>query len=105
MIDTKIEQVHVIFTFCCILLKTVIPLLSNLFCLQSVWIGGNDLQNEVTFIWSRSGLAINWVNWNGMNPDDTDSNEDCIEFYTHNGKWNDRSCDTEIRFVCEKDFN
>lgn len=32
MIDTKIEQVHVILTFYCILLKTVIPLLSNLFC-------------------------------------------------------------------------
>nr|XP_034322070.1 uncharacterized protein LOC117688290 [Crassostrea gigas] len=74
----------------------------------SVWIGGNDLQNEGTFIWSRSGQAINWNNWSGSNPDDTDSNENCIEFYTYStygGKWNDRSCDTGIRFVCEKDFN
>lgn len=89
-------------------LKTVIPLFSNLFCYELVWIGGNDLQNEGTFIWSRSGQAINWDNWSGKNPDDADSNEDCIEFYTfytYGGKWNDRSCDTEIQFVCEKDFN
>lgn len=101
----KLNKVLLSLTFCCFLLKTVIPLLSNLFCTQSVWIGGNDLQNEGTFIWSKSGQAINWDNWSRGNPDDTNSNEDCIEFYTFSGKWNDKLCDRGIQFICEKDIN
>lgn len=70
----------------------------------TVWIGGNDRENEGHFVWSRDGNPITFTNWDSGNPDNYNGNEDCIEM-RRDGIWNDRRCDHRTLFVCEKDIN
>ncbi|XP_052695027.1 versican core protein-like [Crassostrea angulata] len=70
----------------------------------TVWIGGNDRENEGHFVWSRDGNPTTFTNWDSGNPDNYNGNEDCIEM-RHDGIWNDRRCDHRTLFVCEKDIN
>lgn len=71
----------------------------------TVWIGGNDQENENTFVWSRHGNLITDPIWGGDNPNNQNDNEDCIEIRLNHGMWNDRRCDHVTIFVCEKDIN
>lgn len=70
----------------------------------TVWIGGNDRENEGHFVWSRDGNPITFNKWDGNNPDDFLNNEDCIEM-RRDGIWNDIWCGYLRPFVCEKDIN
>lgn len=70
-----------------------------------VWIGGSDQINEKDLIWSNSGNKITFNQWSPHEPNDFKDNEDCIEMYASNGKWNDMSCGSTNPFVCEKNIN
>lgn len=70
----------------------------------SVWIGGAR-NAESEFIWSKSGNRITFTQWSPDEPSDNDGNEDCMEMFAVTGKWNDRKCDYNTIFICEKHIN
>ncbi|XP_034321227.2 neurocan core protein-like [Magallana gigas] len=71
----------------------------------TVWIGGSDQSRESQFIWSKSKNIITFTKWFLDNPDNYKGNEDCIEMLAITGEWNDRSCDYNTGFICEKNLN
>lgn len=70
-----------------------------------MWIGGSDQSRESQFIWSKSKNIITFTKWFLDNPDNYKGNEDCIEMLAITGEWNDRSCDYNTGFICEKNLN
>ncbi|XP_062593084.1 hepatic lectin-like [Saccostrea cucullata] len=68
------------------------------------WLGGTDKTQENTWIWNHSGLPLRFTNWNKGEPNDDKGNEDCMEIFSLNGKWNDMKCLYSSMFVCEKDI-
>lgn len=68
---------------------------------DKVWIGGSDQNIEDDFIWSRSGNKITFEHWSPREPNNL-GDEDCVEMSASNCKWNDKSCDSKIPFICEK---
>ncbi|XP_052695614.1 versican core protein-like [Crassostrea angulata] len=71
----------------------------------TVWIGGSDKNTESQFIWSKSGNLITFLNWSIGSPNNLKGNQDCIEMFASNGRWNDRECDHNTPFICEKSLN
>ncbi|XP_034318110.2 aggrecan core protein [Magallana gigas] len=71
----------------------------------TVWIGGSDKSKETQFIWSKSKNKITFTKWFLNNPDNHNANEDCIEMLATTGEWNDRPCDYNTHFICEKNLN
>ena len=78
------------------------------------WIGINDKARENHFVYESDGKAIDWKNWNGVEPSNSRScirrrfgwcvqrgDEDCVEAFTSNGEWNDKPCNKMLPFVCE----
>ena len=66
-----------------------------------VWIGGNDLVNEMEFVWI-SGEPFVFTNWRSGEPNG--NNEDCITYQDQlGGVWDDRPCGDNQRVVCERD--
>lgn len=70
----------------------------------SVWIGGSDLQENRVFVWSRNGDDFTFTNWLVGIPDNYQNSEHCVEMIAAEGKWNDRHCNHNTSFVCEKDI-
>ena len=67
-----------------------------------VWLGGNDLVAEMTFVWV-SGESFEYTNWRAGEPNNGD-NEDCITFQAQlGGVWDDRDCGDNQRVLCERD--
>ena len=68
------------------------------------WIGGNKPSG------SPAGSSWMWINnstwafenWNTGEPNDVGGIEDCLEMYSHNGKWNDGECSEIFSYVCGK---
>lgn len=67
-----------------------------------VWIGGSDQITGSEFLWSKSGNKITSTRWSLGEPNSQGENEDCIDMFASNGKWNDESCASTIQFICEK---
>uniref|UniRef100_A0A3P9JLB8 C-type lectin domain-containing protein n=1 Tax=Oryzias latipes TaxID=8090 RepID=A0A3P9JLB8_ORYLA len=72
---------------------------------QSVWIGLTDKVQEATWKWvDGSPLTLFW----GENQPDNGGgsirygDEDCAEIRGTPGSWNDISCETSLRWICEK---
>ena len=42
------------------------------------WIGGNDLVVEGKFAWTSDSSNLGFVNWYPGQPDDLNSNKDCL---------------------------
>ncbi len=68
--------------------------------MDDFWIGFNDAQVEGTFAWS-DGTPANFTLWNGGEPNDYGSGEDCAHVYASNSKWNDLDCNAGLRYVCK----
>jgi hypothetical protein len=58
---------------------------------QAVWIGLNDRQVENIYV-QADATEVDWLNWNAGEPNDNDHNEDCVEFHTFDGHWDDDVC-------------
>lgn len=71
----------------------------------TVWIGGSDKSRESQFIWSKSKNIITFTKWFLDNPNNNNGNEHCIEMLAITGEWNDRRCDYNTSFICEKNLN
>lgn len=66
----------------------------------SVWIGLN-LKND-SFYWTDN-TKLNYSNWNDGEPNNYGgNNEDCVEMYVSNGRWNDLPCNYEKAYACER---
>ena len=63
------------------------------------WIGGNDLEQEGSFVW-ESGEPFSYMNWDAGEPNNA-GNQDFIRMYT-NGFWDD-SEGSHYAFICEFD--
>ncbi|MGB0589637.1 MAG: C-type lectin domain-containing protein [Myxococcota bacterium] len=68
---------------------------------NTAWIGLNDLEEEDDFQWS-DGADVTFTNWNGGEPNDYGSGEDCTEVIASvgNNVWNDANCDAQRDYVC-----
>lgn len=70
--------------------------------LADTWIGLNDVATEGTMLWDGGGELGPYRPWASDQPDDFDGGEDCVEFLTGDGGWNDRPC-TDLRpYACER---
>jgi hypothetical protein len=66
------------------------------------WIGLNDRQNEGHWVW-LDGIPTGYTHWDGGEPNDGGSGEDCALIMTANGRqaeWDDRPCAQPHPFVC-----
>uniref|UniRef100_A0A3B4DUN8 C-type lectin domain-containing protein n=1 Tax=Pygocentrus nattereri TaxID=42514 RepID=A0A3B4DUN8_PYGNA len=64
------------------------------------WIGLTDRHTEGRWKWV-DGSALITGYWGDGEPNDT-GEEDCVEFYPVNKKWNDRQCSATDQWICEK---
>ena len=57
------------------------------------------------FQWS-DGSANTYNNWKGEEPNNSGTNEYCVEMYKSSsaGQWNDLSCASSLPYVCERPF-
>ncbi len=66
------------------------------------WIGGNDIEQEGDFRWSN-GDPIEFFNFGPGQPSDPGIfGEDCILFDGGDGEWDDRDCDDDHDYLCER---
>ena len=63
------------------------------------WIGLNDRDEEGVFAW-QDGNPLVYEAWNEGEPNNFNSNEDCVEVLLSNGLWNDARCRDEKPFIC-----
>uniref|UniRef100_A0A8C7X5V5 C-type lectin domain-containing protein n=1 Tax=Oryzias sinensis TaxID=183150 RepID=A0A8C7X5V5_9TELE len=77
---------------------------------QAVWIGLTDKAQEGTWKWV-DGSPLTLVGWGWFWEKDQPDNgggrvsygeEDCIQIRNTPGFWNDVSCETSLRWICEK---
>ena len=79
------------------------------------WIGGNDLDVEGDWAWSRgtrfwtgdeNGGDDNFSNWAPGQPNDFGggSGQDCARMRTADGTWQDNDCSASAPYVCEGSF-
>ncbi|XP_036439660.1 CD209 antigen-like protein A [Colossoma macropomum] len=64
------------------------------------WIGLTDRDTKGRWKWV-DGSALTTGYWGDGEPNDT-GEEDCVEFYPFNKKWNDRKCSAIEQWICEK---
>jgi len=64
---------------------------------NNLWIGYNDITTEGTFAWA--GGTSTFTGWNAGQPDNS-GNSDCVEQQNASG-WNDLTCASALRYVCE----
>jgi Lectin C-type domain len=67
----------------------------------NLWIGLNDEAIEGRFQW-MSGEVVRTNLWHSGEPNNFQGNEDCVEWVTSDGRWNDRPCTDSLPALCEK---
>ncbi|XP_049451081.1 CD209 antigen-like protein E isoform X2 [Epinephelus fuscoguttatus] len=77
----------------------------NKFTQTYAWIGLTDRVKEGTWKWI-DGTPLTLSNWEVNQPDNGGGNprfgeEDCVHIRP-DSEWNDRSCETSMRWICEK---
>ena len=73
---------------------------------DDMWIGYNDRgeSNEDDFTWTGAP-GSDYENWYEDEPNNYGGNEDCVEKRVDfDYKWNDRSCEQDVSFICEGSF-
>uniref|UniRef100_A0A8C1FAV8 C-type lectin domain-containing protein n=1 Tax=Cyprinus carpio carpio TaxID=630221 RepID=A0A8C1FAV8_CYPCA len=73
-------------------------------CLERVWIGLSDRENEGNMKWVDNSTLKQGF-WLNGEPNNQGGNEDCIELMPSNpvlNNWNDLPCSVERKWFCEK---
>ena len=70
--------------------------------LDTVWIGGTDVEEEGTCKWADCS-PWNYTLWGHGEPNNLGGDEDCLEQINDSaGRWNDDDCPLKKAFVCSK---
>ena len=65
------------------------------------WIGlYRDPKNERQWLWV-DGSILFFTSWDTGEPNNSGSNEDCVEFRMTSEKWNDKPCHYSLPYICE----
>ncbi|XP_039862762.1 CD209 antigen-like protein E isoform X1 [Simochromis diagramma] len=73
--------------------------------IEEAWIGLNDKEQEGTWKWV-DGTPLSLTYWADAQPDDGGGKEDCVHVRKDKKKsWNDLSCSTSLKWICEKTPN
>lgn len=68
---------------------------------RDIWLGGNDLAKEGTWVWS-DGTPWDYFNWKSGEPNG-DLKQNCVKGNWINLQWDDGTCtNQEILFLCKK---
>ena len=66
-----------------------------------MWIGGNDIAAEGTWVWEDGEIWGGFTAWNDGEPNGGVS-EQCIALLYYKNAWNDVSCGRVYNFMCKK---
>ncbi|XP_065364681.1 lectin subunit alpha-like [Calliphora vicina] len=70
---------------------------------SNIWIGGNDLSDNGSFIWYPTGKRFEFTNWSEGNPDHYTNLEHCVHYFDRTEyEWNDANCMQKMGFICEE---
>ncbi|KAL3861561.1 hypothetical protein ACJMK2_007589 [Sinanodonta woodiana] len=67
------------------------------------WVGASDVLVEGEYIWMTSMTNVSYANWGPGQPDNSGTNENCVEIWTSK-EWNDGPCSNTVRYICESDM-
>lgn len=69
------------------------------------WSAGTDLGDEMKWMWITSKNPFGYTNWAPGQPENADTNENCliVEFPVGQGetRWKDEPCGTKYKYICE----
>lgn len=70
-----------------------------------LWVGGIMTRYPRNhFIWLSTGKQLSYSFWSNSNPDFEGNIENCLQIgWGNNMEWNDRSCNYQHGYVCERD--
>ena len=70
------------------------------------WIDGNDLANEGTFLSTKTGSHLSFVQWEKGEPNNVHNAENCVQlvFKGENGTMNDNWCMAKYYSICEHEI-
>ncbi|KAL4218149.1 hypothetical protein ACF0H5_022885 [Mactra antiquata] len=81
--------------------------LSRLSHTENFWLGMTDQANEHDWRWHSSDDVVEFFDWAPGDPDNTNTNEDCVVFWYERGfQWADVPCPSfKAEPVCEKSIS
>ena len=79
----------------------VFNLVSTIRGANSFWTGGNDIEEEGTWVYYNSKKPVPQLSWSGGQPDNMGGHEDCMEIRLNFGGLNDWLCNQPGKFICE----
>jgi len=59
------------------------------------------MTQQGSFSWV-DGTPTDYFNWEVGEPNDSNNEEDCVEFYEHTGEWNDLNCGNRKGYICRR---
>ncbi|XP_072174350.1 macrophage mannose receptor 1-like [Diadema setosum] len=65
------------------------------------YIGMREYTVEGTYTWSDKS-PVDFTLWATDEPNDANGEEQCVQLYSQNGRWNDVNCGKESHFICRK---
>ncbi|XP_072020680.1 macrophage mannose receptor 1-like isoform X2 [Amphiura filiformis] len=69
--------------------------------INSFWCGLREHAASGKYEWS-DGSPLDYQQWLTGEPNDFNGEEECAQFYVHDGTWNDLNCGDKIPFICKK---
>jgi hypothetical protein len=94
---TGLAKIESSFEFESVLSLLSLDWVNILFQLDS-WIGLNDIDNELTFVWSDGSLLGGYNRWSSF--PNFNSIENCVKMRNDNGVWDLKDCSEKRNFVC-----
>eukprot|EP00117_Sycon_ciliatum_P008894 scpid15029/ scgid11407/ Macrophage mannose receptor 1; C-type lectin domain family 13 member D; C-type lectin domain family 13 member D-like; Macrophage mannose receptor 1-like protein 1 len=67
---------------------------------RAYWFGLNDQGTEGTYQYT-SNMPITHTNWARGQPNNWRNGQDCVEFWSSTGKWNDNNCSVPLPYICQ----
>ena len=66
---------------------------------RAFWFGLNDQLAEGQYKYT-SNMPITYTNWARGQPNNWRNGQNCVEFWSSTGAWNDNNCSAPMPFIC-----